>query len=349
MSLPAFLVTIDTEGDDLWSRPRDITTRNVASLPRFQALCERHGLRPTWLVDYEMAMDPAFVRFGREVLRRDAGEIGMHLHAWNTPPLTPLTRDDFLHQPFLTDYPDDVAEEKVVVVTELLRDRFETRIASHRAGRWAFDARYARTLARLGYLVDCSVCPHVSWAATLGDPAGRGGPDFRRFPDRPYMLDLDHIDRPGTSDLLEVPVSVLRSRLHRLAPWSYRTPLLRRYAWRAARDRHWFYPDGRNLASLRAIVAEALRSGRPCVEMILHSSELMAGGSPNGADAAAVQRLYDDLEEVFAVASRQFRGMTLSEFRHAWVARSFAAGAPQGRPQLAPLRPTPSASRGDAS
>jgi len=24
-----FIVTIDTEGDDLWARPREITTRNV--------------------------------------------------------------------------------------------------------------------------------------------------------------------------------------------------------------------------------------------------------------------------------------------------------------------------------
>ena len=44
---PAFLVTIDTEGDDLWSRPREIGTRNAAFLPRFQALCEAHGLKPT--------------------------------------------------------------------------------------------------------------------------------------------------------------------------------------------------------------------------------------------------------------------------------------------------------------
>jgi hypothetical protein len=40
---PAFLITIDTEGDNLWSRPRTITTRNAHSLPRFQALCEKYG------------------------------------------------------------------------------------------------------------------------------------------------------------------------------------------------------------------------------------------------------------------------------------------------------------------
>jgi hypothetical protein len=69
---PAFLVTIDTEGDDLWSRPREIGTRNAAFLPRFQALCEEHGLKPTWLVNHEMALCRVFQRFARAVLVRSA-------------------------------------------------------------------------------------------------------------------------------------------------------------------------------------------------------------------------------------------------------------------------------------
>ena len=32
---PAFLITIDTEGDAIWSRPKHIQTRNAAYLPRF--------------------------------------------------------------------------------------------------------------------------------------------------------------------------------------------------------------------------------------------------------------------------------------------------------------------------
>src|SRR5438046_1437730 len=82
-SPPVFLVTIDTEGDNLWTRPRTVTTRNAEWLPRFQALCEAHGLRPTYLTDYDMAVSPAFRDFARDLLVRDAGEIGMHLHAWN--------------------------------------------------------------------------------------------------------------------------------------------------------------------------------------------------------------------------------------------------------------------------
>src|SRR5207237_8194683 len=51
----AFIITIDTEGDDLGSSPREITTRNAKYLPRFQALCTRFKFRPVYLTDYEMA------------------------------------------------------------------------------------------------------------------------------------------------------------------------------------------------------------------------------------------------------------------------------------------------------
>src|SRR5260221_5881140 len=68
------LITIDTEGDDLWSRPREITTRNARFLPRFQSLCERYRLKPVYLANYEMAMSDAFVEFARDVVAREFDE-----------------------------------------------------------------------------------------------------------------------------------------------------------------------------------------------------------------------------------------------------------------------------------
>src|SRR6185436_12332483 len=120
-----FLITIDTEGDDLWSAPRKITARNAGYLPRFQSLCERYGYKPVYLTNYEMAMSEAFVEFGRDVVARGTGEIGMHLHAWNSPPLEPLTSDDFRYQPFLIEYPARAMKEKIRVMTRLLEERFE--------------------------------------------------------------------------------------------------------------------------------------------------------------------------------------------------------------------------------
>ena len=61
----------------------------------------------------------------------------MHLHAWNSPPTEPLTADDWRHKPYLIEYSDAMMREKVDYMTRLLEDTFQTKMVSHRAGRWA--------------------------------------------------------------------------------------------------------------------------------------------------------------------------------------------------------------------
>ena len=117
---PAFLITIDTEGDDLWSHPARVTTRNAQFLPRFQSLCEDYGLKPTYLVNYEMVTSHTFVRFGRDVVNRGVAEIGMHLHAWDSPPPHNLTGDDLRQQPYLIEYPTEMMRKKIMHMTDLL-------------------------------------------------------------------------------------------------------------------------------------------------------------------------------------------------------------------------------------
>jgi hypothetical protein len=141
---PAFLITIDTEGDNLWQKHDSITTENARYLPRFQQLCEKYGFKPVYLTNYEMAIDPFYIEFAKDVIARGTAEIGMHLHAWNSPPTDPLTDDDWRHKPYLIEYSDAAMREKVAYMTHLLEDTFQTKMVSHRAGRWAFDERYAR-------------------------------------------------------------------------------------------------------------------------------------------------------------------------------------------------------------
>ena len=63
-----FFITIDTEGDNLWeNKPSQvITTKNAQFIPRFQALCEKNNFIPTYLTNYEMAMDPYFIDFAKD-------------------------------------------------------------------------------------------------------------------------------------------------------------------------------------------------------------------------------------------------------------------------------------------
>lgn len=304
-----FLITIDTEGDRLWERPRMITTDNARFLPRFQSLCERFGFKPVYLTNYEMATSDAFVAFGLDVIAREVGEIGMHLHAWNSPPIAPLTKDDLGSQPYLVEYPLDMMREKLAFMTTLLEDTFQVGIVSHRAGRWALDERYAGLLVELGYSADCSVTPGISWRRTAGGAPGSGGADYSRFPSAPYLVDLDDISHAGESPLLEVPMTILAGRLHRTAPWLYRRPF-GRVARGIAPGPRWLRPTGYNLADL----LEVSRSGSPHLEFMLHSSELMPGGSPTFPDAASIERLYGDLETFFEAIAPDVVGLTLAEY-----------------------------------
>jgi len=316
-----FIITVDTEGDNLWSKPYRITTRNAYYLPRFQALCERFGFKPVYLANYEMAMCDAFVEFGRDVAERGAGEIGMHLHAWNSPPLVQLTDDDFRHQPYLTEYPEQVMREKIRFMTRLLQERFGRTVSSHRAGRLGFDSRYAAMLLAEGYRVDCSVTPGLDWRANLGNPEGTGGVDYSAFPDRPYFLAPSDISRPVQTGLLEVPVTVRPSGFYRMAAWAYRIPLLRRFANNLSPGLSWMgpvqptlsAPPERNLKTMLVAERAARAAAAPHVEFMMHSSELMPGGNPTFRTASDIERLYEYLEALFEKLAAWCRGMTLEE------------------------------------
>lgn len=315
---PAFIITVDTEGDNEWARPNPILTRNAGYLPRFQALCEEFEFKPTWLTNYEMAMSPEFVRFGRGVIDRGAGEIGMHLHAWSSPPIRPLTPDDHATHPYLIEFPADVMAAKIGFMTELLQQKFGVKMVSHRAGRWAFNSTYAQLLVQHGYLTDCSVTPNVSWRAIPGNPSGQGGTDYIGFPSQPYFLDLAHLDKPGNSSLLEVPPTIMRSGLQQIAPWAYAIKGVRRIARHYEPEITWIYPDGTNLKHMLRCVRRAVAQRRSHIEFVIHSSELMPGGSPRFLTEESIERLYGDLRILFTAVAGGFRGATLNEFRALW-------------------------------
>lgn len=317
MSIPAFLITIDTEGDNLWSHPRTITTRNSQWLPRFQALCEKYGLVPTYLTNYEMACCPVYGEFAADALRRNAAEVGMHLHAWHSPPEAPITANDYAHNPYLIEYPLAVMREKITFLTRVLEDRFKRRMTSHRAGRWAFDGRYARILADLGYTTDCSVTPGVNWKASKGHPEGRGGTDYTNTPDEPYFLSSDDVCQQGNLPLLELPMTIMRTSPDIVERTRQRTcsdTLPRKVLNRLFPPLTWLRPNGANLKPMLRLLDRALTEGRAYVEFMLHSSEFMPGGSPTFQDQRSIEILYDHLEALFSATRGRFKGLALSAF-----------------------------------
>ena len=330
----AFLITIDTEGDNQWSKPKEITARNADALPRFQELCDRYGLKPTYLATWEMVKSGSFVEFGKDVMASGRARIGMHLHAWNSPPIVPLTDDDFRHQPYLIEYAQDVIREKVKVMTDTLEHTFGSKMLSHRAGRWGLNETYARILSDAGYTVDCSVTPHIDWRVHTGRPGGRGGIDYRSFPDRAYFLDLDDISRAGSSDLLELPMTIMadhqQSWARALRSGTRKVPHLQRLVHGYLPAYSWLRPNGRNGSTLPRLLQMARTLGRRLREFMLHSSELMAGGSPTFPTGRSIAALYSHLEALFDASTRDWVGQTLSVFRDLQAAAIRGATPPPG-------------------
>jgi hypothetical protein len=310
---PRIVVTLDTEADDQWTHGAPLSTENVRWWAPFQALCERHGAPPTYLVTSEIADDDEAVAFLRPRVAGGTAEVGAHLHPWTTPPFDDgpgLGHNDPTHL-YPCRLPTPLLEAKLEVLTAQIEERFAEAPVAFRAGRFGIDQRMATMLAGLGYVVDSSVTPFVSWA-TNDEPAADGGPDFRRHEAYPF-----HVAGTGDPGLVEVPVTVLPTYM-----------ALRRSAWlrdhweafalRAARRalRAWRRPQPMwlrprpeyALADLEALVDEAERLCLPFAVLMFHSSELMPGGSPYRPTQASVDELLEMLDALFASLRRRGHG-----------------------------------------
>lgn len=313
------IVTVDTEADDQWRHGGPLTTANVGWWSPFQDICDTHGAPVTYLVTSEIADDDAAAAFLVPRLGAATVEVGAHLHPWTTAPFADgpgLAWNDPVHL-----YPcrlePAMLHAKLTTLTGEIEERFGRRPTSFRAGRFGVDATVARALAGLGYVVDSSVTPFVSWAANdgAGSPAG---PDFRRH--RPYPFRVAGTGQPG---LVELPVTVLPTymvtrRLPSVLPyWDTRPFGAARRALRVWRRPQplWLRPRPEYTPSdLEHLVDEAERLALPYAVFMVHSSELMPGGSPYRPTPASVDELLALLDGLLSSLRRRgHQFVTLSQ------------------------------------
>lgn len=294
-----FIITVDTEGDNLWSYNLgdDISTKNADYIQPFQSLCEKYGFKPVYLTNYEMANDDLFVKQAKKWLANGNCEIGIHLHAWNNPPLIDL-RGPYNGNPYLIEYSEDVMRAKFDVIYNLLKEKFSIKPVSHRAGRWAMDNRYFNILKEYEVLVDCSHTAGASWKSQKG--VTLGGSDYTNVSDIPTII----------NGVLEVPISVLKS--HR--PFAGNV----RHRARCLIKGHGIYlrPAGSLFDEMKYYLDNlSKRKDLDYVEFMIHSSELMPGGSPYFPDVKSVNKLYQTMDALFSYAHRLgYQGITLKDY-----------------------------------
>jgi peptidoglycan/xylan/chitin deacetylase (PgdA/CDA1 family) len=315
---PAVLVGIDTEADDQWSARgrKEMGVRNAARLPALQALFEEFGVRPTYVVTWEMATRPESAAVLRALARAGGCEIGTHLHPWSSPPFRP---EDLAAHTYPHNLPLDLLDRQITELTAVIERDLGVRPTTYRAGRNGFDGRTLPILERLGYTVDTSVDP-------LFNERRKGGMIFDGAPLVPYHPDYRDVRRRGDSKILEVPITSATSpALPKLLERAYAR--LRPIPWRGALKRLglrpvWLRPSYTPLPDMLAFADRLAAAGAPCFNIIFHSSEVLPGGSPYTPDETSVARFLDDLRRLLAHLTGPLRadGRTYAEFARAWAA-----------------------------
>jgi hypothetical protein len=321
------VVTIDVEEEGLFNgtyAADRVTASNVVGLGRLDSLFRNLGIRPTLLVSYQAAEDQAHSDLIAELAERWEGEIGAHLHHWNTPPVVPLPHPDPVPSELI---PEEILAAKLDNLLDRLRGMGATPV-SFRMGRFNLGPKMLGIISSRGISVDSSIAPMRSYY---------GGPAHLAAPTDPYFPDPENPCKPGESEILEVPITIvpILPKLGNLLEGIESAAYLPRKA------TSWFamnmgslpaQPFLTGLNRLKAAVRlHRLRGGR-VVTIFFHSSELVRGFSPQNKTEADVDRFLLKLERYLSwlVTEMHVEPQTLAGlangFREATAGRTSISG-----------------------
>lgn len=305
------IVTVDTEADNQWDHGCSLSTENIHYWKPFQAMCERYGVRPTYLITSEIAVDPVAISFLRPLVKKNKIEVGTHLHPWTTPPFLNrpgLRYNDLIHA-FPSQLEPKLLESKIIKLTEQITNAVDERPTSFRSGRYGFNRACANILKRLDYVVDSSVTPMQSWVNHAGLPNAGGGPDFSNFSVKPCLIVTKE-----KGFLLEIPITIVVTnfflrQVPSLLPYYQKlegilSGRFKRFNYLAPQPL-WLRPLPKiTLNHLLSVWREARRLSLPAVVMMFHSSELMPGASPYRPTEESVNQLLGLLSEFFSTIQK---------------------------------------------
>ena len=189
-------------------------------------------------------------------------------------------------------------------LTDRLKNRFETDIVSHRGGRWYMDGRIAAILERLGYVADCSATPGISWNKAVGNRLY--GTDYTTC--QTGVCDLAGMYDITPRKILEIPMTITNP-----PPVKFRFPQgIKDLKSMVDGKKIWLRPNGHNRYNMLWIVDN---SNSEYLEFMIHSSELMPGGSPTFKNSKDIAKMYGDIRALFeSLARHGLVGETLGEF-----------------------------------
>ncbi len=258
-------VTIDTEPDcDVhWRRSQPLTFESVTfGIPHIlRPIWEEFGIKPVYFASPEIVENEQCCRVLRGEMKLGA-EIGTHLHSEYIEPqkkhevIAGTASDEFP----CNAYDTEIESAKIKNLTELIEKNLGVRPVSYRAARYGADIDTIKALEKLGYKIDSSVTPGISWEK-------QGGPDHSRAPKQPYFISQMDYYSAGDTSILEVPITISGKRFPFLSGrWMYY---------------RWLRPTHMTAFEMKMLVAEFVRSyTEPMLNMMFHSMEVLPGRTP---------------------------------------------------------------------
>jgi hypothetical protein len=312
-----YAVTIDTEEEWDWASGYPTASdhvENIARLPAFQDRLDALGAKTTYFTNYTVLANPATRAVMQELAERPTVEIGLHLHPWNTPPLSGVERVP-PRESFLQNLPWEIAEAKLDSLFRVARES-GIRATSYRGGRYSMSPRIQNYLRERGIIAESSVMPYTTWA-------DEGAPDYRHRGPMPRRLPpaTDHGEA-----LWELPLTmgyVGPGFAQPLVASCDRTPfrqmraggILRRLTgWRKC----WLNlenPLGEGMTDLFPAIN---RQQLPFICFTMHSSSLLPGGSTYVQSPTDLDQLIHRTESALKAAAREssWSAATVSETAH---------------------------------
>lgn len=272
---PQLVVFVDAEEEFRWHTysPAAVSVRNIARQFLAQDILNEFGVRPTYLVDYPVAVQPEGFQPLKEMLDQGHCAVGAQLHPWVNPP---IEEEITPRNTYAGNLPAILERAKIERLTAVIAQNFGVRPVVFKAGRYGAGPNTAAALLANGYRVDASVMP-------LTDFSADGGPDYSEAPAAPYWLDSDR-------RLLEIPTTVgltgllggqsRRSAQTLFSPASATLRIPGALARCGLLERIRLTPEGFSLDEAKRLTLALLQRGQRLFVLSYHSSSLLPGGAP---------------------------------------------------------------------
>ena len=307
---PLLTIMIDVEEDFDWTRPFSRENHSVDSLgmlPRVHEIFRRHGVVPTYLVDYPIIKSALGARLFREWHDKRECIVGTQLHPWVNPP---FDEEICEANSYAGNLPRELERSKLELLTKEIETAIGVRPVIYRAGRYGLGRNSLQTIEELGYQIDTSVVPNT-------DLGHNFGPDYSSYSFEPFWFGQN-------KRLLEIPLTRgFTGPLRMLVPLRHnlfdRSPLLKlRITGILARlgllQRVTLTPEGITLAEMKRLTRESIEDGQQFFSFSFHSPSLMPGCTPYVSTDAEATQFLKKIDEYLEYFIKELGGKCITPF-----------------------------------